>query len=69
MKNKQTTMWARALKNGGARNYASSSRVYVVEPQREKQKMPLLFYFPLIIWMGMLEAMQDELRVPVKARR
>ena len=31
--------------------------------------MPLLFYFPLIIWMGMLEAMQDELRVPVKAHR
>ena len=33
--------------------------------------MPLLFYFPLIIWMGMLEAMQDEMRVSatVKARR
>ena len=31
--------------------------------------MPLLFYFPLIIWMGMLEAMQDEMRVPVKTRR
>jgi len=40
------------------------------EPQREK-KMPLLFYFPLIIWMGVLEAMQDEMRVPAttKARR
>ena len=33
--------------------------------------MPLLFYFPLIVWMGMLEAMQDEMRVPAttKARR
>ena len=31
--------------------------------------MPLLFYFPLIIWMGMLEAMQDEMRVPATARR
>lgn len=33
--------------------------------------MPLLFYFPLIIWMGMLEAMQDEMRVSatVKTRR
>jgi hypothetical protein len=25
--------------------------------------MPLLFYLPLIIWMGMVEIMQDELRV------
>jgi hypothetical protein len=30
--------------------------------------MPLLFYFPLIIWMGMLEALQDEMRVPVTAK-
>jgi hypothetical protein len=28
--------------------------------------MPLLFYLPLIIWMGLLEAAQDEMRVPVK---
>ncbi|MGA8387412.1 MAG: hypothetical protein WBV43_05285 [Pseudolabrys sp.] len=35
------------------------------------KKMPLLFYFPLIVWMGMLEAIQDEMRVPAtaKARR
>ena len=39
-----------------------------VEPKREIQKMPLLFYLPLIVWMGMLGAMQDEMRVPVKAR-
>jgi len=33
--------------------------------------MPLLFYFPLIVWMGMLGAMQEEMRAPavVKARR
>ena len=33
--------------------------------------MPLLFYFPLIIWMGVLEGMQDEMRVAAtaKARR
>ena len=30
--------------------------------------MPLLFYFPLIIWMGMLGAMQDEMRVPATAK-
>jgi hypothetical protein len=35
--------------------------------EREVQ-MPLLFYFPLIIWMGMVEIMQDELRVPAKAK-
>ena len=32
------------------------------------KKMPLLFYFPLIVWMGMLEAIQDEMRVPAKAK-
>ena len=30
--------------------------------------MPLLFYFPLIVWMGMFEAMQDEMRVPATAK-
>jgi hypothetical protein len=28
--------------------------------------MLLLFYLPLIIWMGLVEAAQDEMRVPVK---
>jgi hypothetical protein len=28
--------------------------------------MPLLFYLPLIIWMGLLEAAQDEMRVRAK---
>ena len=33
--------------------------------------MPLLLYFPLIIWLGMLEAMKDDRREPatIKARR
>jgi hypothetical protein len=33
--------------------------------------MPLLFYLPLIIWMGMIEYVHDEMRAPatVKVRR
>ena len=31
--------------------------------------MPLLFYFPLIVWMGLMEIAQDEMRVPVRVRR
>lgn len=30
--------------------------------------MPLLFYFPFIIWMGMVEVVQHEMHVPVKVR-
>ena len=30
--------------------------------------MPLLFYFPFIVWMGMLEIAQDEMRVPLKVK-
>jgi hypothetical protein len=30
--------------------------------------MPLLFYLPLIIWMGLFEVARDEMRVPVKAK-
>jgi hypothetical protein len=30
--------------------------------------MPLLFYFPLIIWMGMMEIAQDEMRIPIKVK-
>jgi hypothetical protein len=36
--------------------------------EREVQKMPLLFYSPLIIWMGLFEVAQDEMRVPVKIK-
>ena len=30
--------------------------------------MPLLFYFPFIVWMGLMEIAQDEMRVSVKAK-
>ena len=29
--------------------------------------MPLLFYFPFIVWMGMVEVVQDAMRVPQPA--
>ena len=32
------------------------------------KKMPLLFYFPFIVWMGLLEVAQDEMRVPVTVK-
>ena len=28
--------------------------------------MPLLFYLPFIIWMGLFEVAQDEMRLPAK---
>jgi hypothetical protein len=28
--------------------------------------MPLLYFLPMIIWMGMYESVQDQMRVPVK---
>ena len=31
--------------------------------------MPLLFFFPYIIWMGMIELAQEEMRVPVTVHR
>jgi len=31
--------------------------------------MPLLFYFPFIVWMGLMEVVQDEMRIPVLAWR
>jgi hypothetical protein len=45
--------------------WRSSSRFFV-EPKREAQKMPLLFYFPLIVWMGMMEVVQQEVHAPTK---
>lgn len=30
--------------------------------------MPLLFYLPLIVWMGLFEVAQDEMRILSKAR-
>jgi hypothetical protein len=31
------------------------------EPKREAQKMPLLFYLPFIVWMGMMTVVQNDL--------
>ena len=36
--------------------------------EHEVQKMPLLFYLPLIVWMGLFEVAQDEMQVPVKGK-
>jgi hypothetical protein len=30
--------------------------------------MPLLFYFPLIVWMGTMEIVQQEVHAPVKVK-
>ena len=38
---------------------------YPIEPNA-RNKMPLLFYLPLIIWMGMVEVAQEEMCAPVK---
>jgi hypothetical protein len=32
------------------------------------KKMPLLFYFPFIVWMGLMEVAQDEMRAPVRVK-
>jgi len=39
---------------------------FPLRTEREEKEMPLLFYFPFIVWMGMLEVAHDEMRVPVK---
>ncbi len=31
--------------------------------------MPLLFLFPFIIWMGMVEVVQDQMRSPLNIKR
>ena len=30
--------------------------------------MPMFFYLPMILWLGMCGVVQDELRVPVKVK-
>jgi len=30
--------------------------------------MPLLLYFPLIVWMGMMEIARQEMHVPVRVK-
>jgi hypothetical protein len=41
---------------------------FLAEPKREANKMPLLLYFPLIVWMGMAEILQQEMQAPVRAK-
>jgi len=42
---------------------------FLREPNAEN-KMPLFFYLPVIVWMGMVAAARDEMRSdPVKAKR
>ena len=31
--------------------------------------MPLIFYFPFIVWVGMMKVVQDEMRVPQPRHR
>jgi hypothetical protein len=42
--------------------------VRLVELSARCKKMPLLFYLPLIIWMGLFEIAQDEMPVPSNDR-
>jgi hypothetical protein len=54
-----------------ARVIAGTVRALPALPLRtecEAKKMPLLFYFPLIVWMGMMEIAHDEMRVPLKVK-
>jgi hypothetical protein len=30
--------------------------------------MPLLFYFPYIVWMGLMECAREDVRVPVRIK-
>lgn len=48
-------------------NSCKTARV-LMSNQREAGNMPLLFYFPYIVWMGMMQLVQDEMRVPVKVK-
>jgi len=42
---------------------------FLREPNAEQNKMPLFFYLPIIVWMGMVEAACEELcPAPVEAR-
>jgi hypothetical protein len=44
----------------------SSGAVLFIEPNARRKKMLLLFYLPFIIWIGLFEVAQDEMRIPVK---
>ena len=46
----------------------TSARFFFSEPNA-RCKMPLLFYLPLIIWTGLLDVTQSEMRPLSKSRR
>jgi hypothetical protein len=48
---------------------SNRSAVLYIEPNSKVQKMPSLFYSPLIIWIDHFKVAQDEMRVPVKVSR
>ena len=50
------------------RNGCKAARVSLSDQREAGNKMPLLFYFPYIIWMGMMQIVQDEMRAPVKIK-
>src|SRR5262245_35224410 len=50
------------------RNSCKAARVGLSNQREAGNKMPLLFYFPYIIWMGMMQVVQDDMRVPVKIK-
>ncbi|MGB9021096.1 MAG: hypothetical protein WCC77_26180, partial [Pseudolabrys sp.] len=54
-------------REGGPR-VANRGAVLFHRTEREVQKMPMLFYLPLIVWIGLFEVAQDEMRILSKAR-
>ena len=51
-----------------AGNCSKTGRVLLSNQREAGNNMPLLFYFPYIVWMGMMQLVQDEMRVPVKIK-
>jgi hypothetical protein len=51
-----------------AGNCSKTGRVLLSNQREAGNNMPLLFYFPYIVWMGMMQLVQDEMRAPVKIK-
>jgi hypothetical protein len=51
-----------------AGNCNKTVRVLLSNQREAANNMPLLFYFPYIVWMGMMQIVQDEMRAPVKIK-
>jgi hypothetical protein len=49
-------------------NCSKTARVLLSNQREAGNNMPLLFYFPYIVWMGMMQIVHDEMRVPVKIK-